>query len=175
MKFIYHIAILLTFLSVEIQAQHKFQPFEQLMGKWEGTGAGFSNNTSAIKSSFQFRLNEQYIEVKNESVFAPTEKNPTAEIHQDWGFISYDKQRKLFVFRQFHIEGFVNQYVLNQDISTPEKLVFETEVIENFVPGGKARWTILIKSNTEIETIFDLQMPGKEFACYGTNTLERVN
>ncbi len=173
MKFIYYIAIFLTLWSVKIQAQHKFQPFEQLIGEWKGTGAGFSNNTSVIKSSFQFCLNKQYIEVKNESVFAPTEKNTTGEVHQDWGLISYDKQRKLFVFRQFHVEGFVNQYILNQEISTPEKLVFETEMIENFVPGGKARWTIIIKSSTEIETIFDLQMPGKEFVCYGTNNLNK--
>ncbi|MDP3353330.1 MAG: hypothetical protein Q8S44_06295 [Flavobacteriaceae bacterium] len=167
--------IALTIITIKLQAQHKFQPFENLLGNWKGTGAGFSNNTSTIMSSFQFTLNQQYIEVKNESVFKPTEKNPTGEVHQDWGFISFDKQRKLFVFRQFHIEGFVNQYIFNQAISTPEKLVFESEIIENFVPGGKARWTIIINNENAIETIFDLQMPGKEFVCYGTNKLEKLN
>jgi hypothetical protein len=120
-------------------------------------------------------LNNQYIEVKNESIFTPTENNLKGEIHQDWGLISYDKQRKVYVFRQFHVEGFVNQYVFNQEISSIEKLVFESEIIENFVLGGKARWTILFKNADEIETIFDLQMPGKEFACYGTNVLKRID
>lgn len=75
----------------------------------------------------------------------------------------------MYVFRQFHVEGFVNQYVLNQTESTPHKLVFESELIENFVPGGKARWTILIHNEKSIETLFDLQMPGKEMMNYGKN------
>lgn len=164
--------VLITF-TLTINAQDKWLTFERLIGVWQGTGAGFSGTTSTINSSFQFTMNNQYVEVKNESVFKPTEKNPTGEIHQDWGLISFDKQRNAYVFRQFHVEGFVNQYILNQETSTSDKLVFETEVIENFVPGGKARWTILFKSDTEIETIFDLQMPGKEFACYGTNALKK--
>lgn len=166
---------ILLFSSVLMQSQDKWKPFEHLIGNWKGTGTGFSNATSTIESSFRFTMNNQYLEVKNEAVFAPTVKNPKGEIHQDWGLISYDKQRKVYVFRQFHVEGFVNQYVLNQEISSPNKLVFESEIIENFVPGGKARWTIIIKNNTELETLFDLQMPGKEFACYGTNQLVKIN
>lgn len=175
MKIKFLLFALLTIIAFNLHAQHKFQPFEQLIGKWKGSGNGFSNNTSTIESSFQFTLNQQYIEVKNQAVFQPTEKYPQGEVHQDWGLISFDKQRKIFIFRQFHIEGFVNQYILNQEVSTPNKLVFETEVIENFVPGGKARWTIVINNENAIETIFDLQMPGKEFVCYGTNKLERIH
>ncbi|MGH8247883.1 MAG: hypothetical protein ACREUU_15795, partial [Gammaproteobacteria bacterium] len=36
------------------------------------------------------------------------------EVHEDWGVISYDRARRTFVFRQFHVEGFVNQYVLQE-------------------------------------------------------------
>jgi hypothetical protein len=173
-KFTLLIFIIIFGVSIA-QSQHKFQPFEKLLGNWKGVGTGFSSNTSTIESSFQLTLNNQYIEVKNESIFTPTENNLKGEIHQDWGLISYDKQRKVYVFRQFHVEGFVNQYVFNQEISSIEKLVFESEIIENFVLGGKARWTILFKNADEIETIFDLQMPGKEFACYGTNVLKRID
>ena len=175
MKVKFLLFALLTFVAINLTAQHKFQPFEPLIGKWKGTGSGSSNNTSAIESSFQFTFNQQYIEVKNQAVFEPTDKYPQGEVHQDWGLISFDKQRKVYVFRQFHVEGFVNQYTLNQEVSTPKKLVFETETIENFVPGGKARWTILINSENVIETIFDLQMPGKEYVNYGKNKLERIN
>lgn len=167
------ILIALIVYNYTTYAQDKWSVFENLIGNWQGTGEGFSGSSSTIHSSFQFTLNNNFIEVKNESVFKPTEKKPKGEVHQDWGLISYDKQRKVFVFRQFHIEGFVNQYVLNPEQSTAENLVFESEVIENFIPGGKARWTILIKSEGEIKTIFDLQMPGKEFVCYGTNKLTK--
>jgi len=46
-------------------------------------------------------------------------------------------------------------------------LVFETEMIENFVPGGKARWTIRKISESQIETTFDVSFPDKEFTCFG--------
>jgi hypothetical protein len=34
--------------------------------------------------------------------------NKTGEIHEDMGMIGYDRARERFVFRQFHVEGFVN-------------------------------------------------------------------
>lgn len=171
MKASYLLFIGLILINIKAQSQHKWAPFESLIGQWNGTGKAASGNTSTVKTSFELVMNGQYLEVKNESVFKPTDKNPQGEIHTDWGLISFDKQRKVYVFRQFHVEGFVNQYILNQTESTPHKLVFETEVIENFVPGGNARWTILIHTKNLIETLFDLQMPGKEYTNYGMNKL----
>jgi hypothetical protein len=115
----------------------------------------------------------QYLEVKNHSEFNPTEQHPEGENHIDQGYISYDKSRLKFIYRQFNIEGYVNQYVLNDEYSNDSTFVFETETIENFVPGGKARLTIHIKGPDNIETIFDVSFPGKEYACYGTNRLSR--
>lgn len=172
MKYKYLPIIILIITTLNIQAQQKFNAFEKVMGQWIGSGIGYGGATSTVKTSFEMMMNGQFIEVKNEAIFKPTEKNPKGEIHTDWGLISFDKQRKVFVFRQFHIEGFVNQYILNQAISTADKLVFETEIIENFVPGVKARWTILIQDGNLVETIFDLQMPGKEFEQYGRNRYE---
>ena len=152
-------------------------PFDNLkfvLGAWTGTGNGYGNNTSTVVSSFNFVMNRTYVAVKNESHFKPTEKNPKGEHHIDNGFISYDRARKAVVFRQFHIEGFYNQYVLNNELSTNELLVFETEYIENFVPNGKAKWTIKKISDTEIETYFDLSTGGA-FMRYGTNKLTRAN
>ena len=98
---------------------------------------------------------------------------PDGEHHIDKGLISFDENRKLIVYRQFHIEGYINQYVLNDSLSNDTVLVFETETIESFVPGGKARWTIKKIANDQIETIFDVSFPGEEYACYGTNVLRR--
>jgi len=52
-------------------------------------------------------------------------------------------------------------------------LVFETEEIENFVAGGKARWTIKKIADNKIETIFDVSFPNSEYTCFGTNNLVR--
>jgi hypothetical protein len=117
-------------------------------------------------------MNGEYIDVINESNFEPTEKNPMGEHHLDKGFISYDKSRKTIVFRQFNNEGYYNQYFLNNDDSDENTLVFETEYIENFVPNGKAKWTVKKISENEIETIFDVSF-GKDYKCFGTNRLIR--
>ncbi len=144
-----------------------------LIGKWSGTGSGFGNEKSKIESEFNYIMNGNYIEVSNDSKFEPTESKPDGEHHLDKGMISYDKNRKVIVYRQFNIEGYFNQYILNDTLSNDTILVFKTEVIENFVPGGKARWTIETTGIDQIETNFDVSFPEKEFACFGTNVLTK--
>jgi len=43
----------------------------------------------------------------NISVFEPNDKNPEGSLRRDLGIISYDKNIKLFLFWQFHTEGYV--------------------------------------------------------------------
>lgn len=166
------ILTIFIFLGVlQTYAQNtSFQPVCFLIGNWSGNGQGFGNDQSKIESSFQFVMDSTYIEVINDSHFEPTEKNPKGEHHIDRGFISFDKSRKLLVFRQFNNEGYINQYLLNQELSNDSTLVFETETIENFVPGGKARWTIKKRNEKEIETSFDVSF-GNEYSCFGQNKL----
>jgi len=159
--------IVLSF-SINSSAQNNpLGKFGILIGNWEGTGTGFNSTQSIIQTEFNWIMNQRYIEVKNRSEFQPTIDKSQAEIHEDIGMISYDKARGLYIFRQFHVEGFVNQYFLNDSLSIDGKLVFESEVIENFVSGGNARFTIIVKNETEIETLFDVGFPGKEMACFG--------
>ena len=143
-----------------------------LIGEWKGTGSGFGNQRSKIESSFQFVMDNNFIEVINESFFDPTEEKPEGEHHLDKGFISYDKNRGKIIFRQFNNEGYYNQYVLNDSISNENQCIFETEFIENFVPNGKAKWTINRVNKNEIETVFDVSF-GNEYTCFGTNKLIR--
>jgi len=53
-------------------------------------------------------MNGTYLEISNESQFEPIENNTKSEYHIDKGFISYDKARKVIVFRQFNSEGCIN-------------------------------------------------------------------
>jgi len=150
-----------------------FEQFDYLLGKWSGKGSGFGNETSKIESEFKSIMKGKYIEVSNDSKFKSTEKNPEGEHHMDKGIISFDKIRTRIVFRQFNIEGYVNQYTLNDSLSSDTVLVFETETIENFMPGGKAKWTIKKIAENQIETIFEVSFPGKEYTCYGRNKLTK--
>ncbi len=144
-----------------------------LTGTWRGQGSGFGNETSEITSSFTWVMEGKYLEIINESFFDPTPANPDGEHHTDRGFISFDASRGKVVYRQFNSEGYVNQYVLQERLSGDSLLIFETENIENFAPGGKARYTIRLISDTLMETVFDVSLPGSEYACFGNNRLTK--
>jgi hypothetical protein len=169
------ILVLLILFPVLIFSQgNKFKKFDYLIGKWKGLGTGNANERSTIKSEFNFVMGDKFIEVINDSKFEPTTKNPEGKHHVDKGFISYDATRNLFVFRQFHIEGFVIQYILVDSLSSNSKLVFESEEIENFIPGGKARWSIKMITSNAIETTFDVSMLKKGYKSFGENKLIRI-
>jgi hypothetical protein len=166
------LTILLLTSSLLISAQENYlEKLQFIIGDWNGTGVGFGNSTSTITASYKFIMNKKYIEAKHESIFKLTDKNKKGDHHIDNGFISFDTSRKKIVYRQFNNEGYVNQYILNEELSTSTSLIFETEIIENFVSGGKARLTINKISETEIETIFDVSFPNKGYSCFGTNKL----
>jgi hypothetical protein len=76
--------------------------------------------------------------IQNKYIYEPQKKNPRDKIHEDWGSISYDHPRETFVFRQFHIEGFENQYLLKSITEDGQTISFVTEAIENIAHGWKA-------------------------------------
>lgn len=164
-----------VFSTIQIYSQqNSLEKLQFLIGNWQGKGTGFGNENSTITASYIFILNKKYIEVKHESHFKPTSKKPNGERHIDKGFISFDKVRNKIVYRQFNNEGYVNQYVLDEEKSNDSTVVFETETIENFISGGKARYTIKKITYTEIETIFDVSFPNKDYNCFGTNKLLKI-
>ena len=48
---------------------------------------------------------------------------------------SYDRARNTLVMRQFHQEGFVNQYAMPVSTKNDAGLLFESESFENLPPG----------------------------------------
>ena len=113
-----------------------WEPVRFLAGARDGDVSGQNGNGQCVRE-YRFVLNARYLEVRNKSTYAAQPKNPKGEVHEDWGMISYDRVRKAFVLRQFHVEGFVNQYVAQPN---REGLVtFISEAIENFRVGYRAR------------------------------------
>ena len=87
--------------------------------------------------------------------------------------ISYDGVRKLFVFRQFHTEGFVNTYV-QEPTTDDKKIVFVSEAIENIPAGYRARETYTIVSRDEFTERFEIAEKGKNFELYSEAHLKRI-
>jgi hypothetical protein len=85
-----------------------------------------------------------------------------------------DGQRKKFVLRQFHVEGFVNEYVQRERPADGKTLIFVTDRIENIPDGLRARETYQIGSQDEYTEVFELTPPQKGFELYSESHWKRV-
>ncbi len=148
-------------------------PVRALLGRWEGDVSGEPGHGKAERE-YAFVLNNRFIHVANKSVYPPQEKNPKGETHQDQGFISYDRAAKRLVLRQFHIEGFVNHYVLDSVSADGRTIVFVSTAIENIAPGFRARETYRIVSDDEFVETFAIAEPDKDFATYSETHFRRL-
>ena len=143
-----------------------------LVGRWEGTSSG-QPGSAKVQREYVRVLNSHFIRVQNKSVYPPQEKNPKGETHEDYGMFSFDKTRKSAVLRQFHVEGFVNQYV--SDLSPQDgKIVFTSEAIENIPTGYRARESYTVLGPDEFEEHFELAEPGKAFETYSRARFKRL-
>jgi hypothetical protein len=94
--------------------------------------------------------------------FDPQEQNPEGEVHEDYSIFSYDKLREKIVLREFHSEGYVNQYVLTASEDEGRRLVFESESIQNLPAGWRARLTLTILDDSNFIEVFELAEPGQD-------------
>jgi len=154
------------------KVQSTWEPLKVLVGSWEGTGKGQPGN-SRVEREYQLVLGDKFLQVKNKSTYPPQKENPKGEVHEDWGLFSYDRTRKQFVLRQFHIEGFVNQYRLEKAASDAKSFVFVTESIENIAAGWRARESYKIVNANEFIETFELAEPGKDFEVYTETQFKR--
>ncbi|MBA4408119.1 MAG: hypothetical protein C0397_01690 [Odoribacter sp.] len=148
-------------------------PFKSFIGEWTVQGGG-EPGTGTYERSYRFILNNKFIEVRNKSIYPPSASNAKGEVHEDLGYMSYDRALKKFRLRQFHIEGFVNEYLLDSISPDQKMMVFVTESIENIPSGWKAKETYRVLSENELEETFELAEPGKDYAVYSKVLLKRV-
>jgi len=144
-----------------------------LLGTWEGTSKGEPGD-GTVRREYRLVLGDRFIEVRNRSTYPPREKTPGGEVHEDVGYLSVDRARKVFVLRQFHVEGFVNTYVAPVSTAPPEPVVFVTEAIENIPPGWRARETYRFEGPDLLVELFELAEPGKDFTTYSEARLRRT-
>jgi len=176
MKRLLPIVLLLAPLCINAQNNKRdslWIAFKPMIGKWTGESEG-KPGKGKYERTYEFILNGKFIEVKNKSIYQSSQ-SPKGEIHEDRGFISYDKTRKTFVLRQFHMEGFVNQYKI--ELISPDKklIVFKSENIENIPGGFRAREIYQIVNENEFVETFELAEPGKDFEVYSKARLKRVH
>jgi hypothetical protein len=153
-------------------AADPFAPIAFMIGQWEGSSEG-QPGKATVRREYSRALNNRFVRVRNRSEYPVQEKNPKGEIHEDEGLFSVDLARKRLVLRQFHVEGFVNQYAQDPE-SSSQRIVFTTEAIENIPAGWRARETYVVHGPDEFEEIFELAEAGKPFELYSRARLKRV-
>ncbi|MDX9695796.1 MAG: hypothetical protein RBT49_08400 [Bacteroidales bacterium] len=168
--------ILLIYLSILTNTISKAQEFRWekvnfLIGDWVGNGVGIGIKSSEISASYNYCLNDHFIEITNHFERKTSNKKQLTEIRDDWGMLSYNNNIGTIVYRQFNADGSFVQYHLNDSLSTIDNLIFESEIVENYKVNAQLRFTIRKVSEIEITTYFDIMLPGKPYVCYEQNKL----
>lgn len=161
--------ILSQLAFAERDPQDHWKLFRMLIGSWEGDIDGKLGTGTGVRSC-KFIMNKQFLLSRHSSVRLPQEKSTKGDQHEEIGIFSFDQERKKIVYREFLIEGFVNQYVCDVE---ENRFTCLTESVENG-PGMRARWIITIANRYSFEETFELAGAGKEFSLLFTNHWTRT-
>jgi hypothetical protein len=147
-------------------------PMRYFIGSWVGEGEG-QMGKGKYERSYQWALNGNFIQIRNKAAYLPQEKSPQGEIHEDIGYISFNATENRFMLRQFHVEGYINEYKMEKLDGAEQLYVFNSFEIENIPAGWRARETYEIVNQDEYIEIFELAPPGKDFQVYSKATMKR--
>jgi hypothetical protein len=159
-------------IADDANAADIWAPVRVLLGEWQGAGSGFGGE-SEVRHTYDFVIQNNFIHSTTLSKFKPKDNGTPGEIHEDWGFFSFDSDRGKIVFRQFLSEGFVNTYVLEDLESGTGVLVFTSESTEG-AGGMAARLTFTFVGKDRYLAVLELAPPGKDFFACQTLNMERV-
>ena len=155
--------------SQDVKKVDRWKQWRPLVGVWQGTSEG-NPGKGTVRLEVSFVLKERFLKIAGTADY---KNDKGGEHHEDFGYVSYDSSRKTNMFRQFHIEGFVNQYVLTSDAVAGDVIELTSESCENTPPGWKARERYTIKGD-RLEHTFELAPPGKPFKVYTQASLTRL-
>ena len=141
-----------------------------MVGDWEGESEG-EPGKGTVKRTYRFVLSDRFLHEENVSTYPPQPKNEKGEVHHHQSFFSYDRARRVLVLRQFHQEGFVNQFAMAPAV-VEGSLVFESEALENVPKGWKARETYQVISNDEFVETFEIASTGP-YEVYSRSRFKR--
>lgn len=143
-----------------------------MVGEWAGESDG-QPGKGTVKRTYRFVLGDKFLHEKNVSTYPPQPKNEKGEVHEHWSLFSHDRACHTLVLRQFHQEGFVNQYAMTTG-SPAGTVVFESEALENVHPGWKARETYQVVSPDAFIETFELAQGSGAYEVYSKARFTRV-
>jgi hypothetical protein len=169
------LVLLLLAGTPEAPAQAPSSPWSAvqfIVGEWVGQSDG-EPGKGTVERTYRYVLGDKFLHEENVSTYPPQPKNKKGEVHEHWSFLSHDRARHTLVLRQFHQEGFVNQYVMTTG-SPAGTVVFESEAFENVPSGWKARETYEVVSPDEFVETFELATGAGAYEVYTRARFERA-
>jgi hypothetical protein len=160
------------FAAPDNAPENPWAPVQFLVGEWDGDSEG-QPGKGTVKRTYRFALLGKFLHEQNVSTYPPQPRNEKGEVHEHWSFFSFDRARRLLVLRQFHQEGFVNQYA-QAAASRPGRIVFETEALENVPATWKARETYDVVSPDEFVETFELANGSGPYEVYSRTRFKRA-
>ena len=158
--------------AMQVPAADRLAPVRPLLGDWDGTAEG-QPGKGTVRRSYTLVLGDRFVHERNVTTYPAQAANPKGEVHEHWSLLDFDRQRDTIVLRQFHQEGFVNEYRLDPSASTPARLVFESVRFDNLDPAWRARETYELQGPDAFTETFELAQPGKPFAVYSRSRFTR--
>jgi hypothetical protein len=153
-------------------APDPWSPVRFMAGEWAGESDG-QPGKGTVRRSYRFVLGGRFLHEQNVSSYPPQPKNEKGELHEHWSMFSHDRGRGALVLRQFHQEGFVNQYVMRPRASAGP-IVFESEALENVPSDWKARESYEAVSPDEFVETFELAVGSGPYEVYSRTRFKRV-
>ena len=105
------------------ESEDPWSAFRFLVGSWDGQETGAAGIGKGDRT-YEFIMGGKYLLHRNTSKFEPQARNPDGEVHENWAIFSYDENRGRLALREFHIEGFVIDYVLAHFDEEMKRAVF---------------------------------------------------
>jgi hypothetical protein len=147
---------------------------QRLLGRWEGPAAGRPGAGHQVRE-YKLILKGRFILGTDRTSWEPTAEQPSGDLHEGLSILSFDRAAGQLVMRSCYGEGFLHDYHCLEAAPDGSRFVFEASQVENSPPGTRARETIAFMGPDEIESSFELAMPGGDFEPYTHERLKRMD
>ena len=146
---------------------------QRLLGRWEGPATGRPGTGVQVRE-YRSILQGRFILGTDETRWVPTPDEPAGLFHEDLAVLGWSAASGQLTMRSFHGEGFVHDYHCVDAAPDGSPLVFEADQVENGPAGMRARETLRFGGPDQLESTFELAMPGGDFEPYTHVALRRI-
>ncbi|MFC1682962.1 hypothetical protein ACFL0G_01975 [Candidatus Zixiibacteriota bacterium] len=151
----------------------RFVSMDWLIGEWQGYGQ-FPKQVNFIQKKYSYDVAGMFFVERTIAMFPPEELSTDYEIHQDFSVVYRDNGTGAFLAKSFYVESFVTSSTVQIE-ENGNKIVIESENVENGPPGMRSRYSIFREDPNRYTATFEVAWQGKDFSLYEELEMKRVH